>query len=320
MTGAAILLYHRVAEPGTDPFKLAVSPENFRAHVEYLAQTRCVVPLTEVRTASRTRRIAITFDDGYADNASVAAPLLAGAGLPATWFITAGKLGGRRFWWDRLSHAVLGPHPIPDAVDLELPGAPVWLDLRTPTARARALTLIHRRIRPLPPADVEAVVDAVVAALGAPPPASDGVSMSLPDLRAMAQLPGCDIGAHTLNHVQLRGQTSAVKRREIAGSVSLLESLLGRPIRTFAYPYGDPRAVDRESRRLVHDAGCELACSTDPGLAQPGRRRFRLPRIVVGDWSVSELRSVLTSAAVNRLSCPAVRQYREEVPPDERQS
>jgi peptidoglycan/xylan/chitin deacetylase (PgdA/CDA1 family) len=113
----------------------------------------------------------------------------------------------------------------------------------------------------------------------------------------MAQLPGCAIGAHTLNHVQLRGQTAAVKRQEIAGSVELLKSLLGRPIRTFAYPYGDHRAVDPESRRLVREAGCDLACSTDPGLAQPGRRRFRLPRIVVGDWSVAELRSLLGSAA-----------------------
>jgi hypothetical protein len=49
-------------------------------------------------------------DIGYRDNVELAAPLLAAAGLPVTWFNTAGRLSGQRFWWDRLTHALLGPH------------------------------------------------------------------------------------------------------------------------------------------------------------------------------------------------------------------
>jgi peptidoglycan/xylan/chitin deacetylase (PgdA/CDA1 family) len=298
MSRVLILMYHRFAEPGADPFGLAVSPRNFAGHVEHLAATGAVVPLAEVGARSRVPRIVVTTDDGYADNAEVGAPLLAAAGLPATWFVTAGRLGGHRFWWDRLTDALLPPRPgRPGSLEVALPSGPVWLDLRTRPARERALQLLHHRIRPLPPAGVEAAVDAVAAALGAPRSPGEGVTMDAGQLRALARLPGAEIGAHTLTHVQLRGQPVAVQRREIVGSVERLGALLGRPVTAFAYPYGSPRAVDRTAQRLVREAGCEYACSTEPGLAGPAaRRRLLLPRLAVGDWPPAEFAARLSAA------------------------
>jgi len=299
VSGTLILLYHRIAQPVADPFGLAVAPERFREHVEHLAHTRAVVPLRDVARGARASRIAITFDDGYADNAEVAAPLVAAAGLPVTWFVTVGRLGGHRFWWDRLTHALLGPHPLQDALDVEMPGGPVWLDLRARDARVRALNLLHHRIRPAPPDEVEALVDHVAVSLQVPDPPLDARTMSVNQLRNMASVSGAEIGAHTLSHLQLRGQCEAVRRREVLGSVQRLTEIVGRPVKTFAYPYGSPRAVDVGAQRLVREAGCELACSTDVGVARPGRRRFRLPRVAVGNWSGEEFAARI-SAMVNR--------------------
>jgi peptidoglycan/xylan/chitin deacetylase (PgdA/CDA1 family) len=64
---------------------------------------------TLCRSATPTQRaqVAITFDDGYADNRA-AAVILAAAGLPATFFITVGRIGERReVWWDRLEQVVM---------------------------------------------------------------------------------------------------------------------------------------------------------------------------------------------------------------------
>ena len=87
--GPAILMYHRVNEPGYDPWELAVTPAHFDEQLAWLKRRRTVLPLVEF--AERHARgdlprdaVAITFDDGYACNGLNAAPLLAAHGLPAT--------------------------------------------------------------------------------------------------------------------------------------------------------------------------------------------------------------------------------------------
>src|SRR5689334_13405974 len=74
-----VLCYHRVAELDSDPQLLAVAPQRFRDHVELLAQRWSPLPFEDmVAQRDRLRRgsVAITFDDGYADNLHAAAPIL----------------------------------------------------------------------------------------------------------------------------------------------------------------------------------------------------------------------------------------------------
>ena len=78
--GKSILVYHRVAEANFDPWNLAVIPEEFEQQLTRLRKTT-VLPLLEfasLHTQNRLPRnaVAITFDDGYACNALVAAPML----------------------------------------------------------------------------------------------------------------------------------------------------------------------------------------------------------------------------------------------------
>src|SRR5205085_2421930 len=82
-----------VASDHRDPFQLCVHPTNFAAQLEVLREVADVVPLTELwrRRAKRRRRplVALTFDDGYADNLLNAAPLLERGGLPATVYVSS---------------------------------------------------------------------------------------------------------------------------------------------------------------------------------------------------------------------------------------
>nr|WP_239523300.1 polysaccharide deacetylase family protein [Geodermatophilus normandii] len=293
-------MYHRVAAPATDPYGLAVHPDRFAAHVEELVRRGAVVPLEELVTGRQRGQIAVTFDDGYVDNATVAAPLLSSAGLPATWFITAGRLGGRRFWWDRLADALLGPGA-PDSADVTLDGRDLWLDLHDPSARRIALRFLHRRLRPLPPDELERAVTDVVETLGSPERDDEADStMTVDQLHGLADLPQQEVGAHTRTHLQLRDQTEELQRAEILGSVQDIAEVLGRPVRSFAYPFGSEGAVGALAPRLVAEAGCVLACSTSPGPVRRRSDRYLLPRLNVQDWDVDAFRTHLDTTLDQR--------------------
>ena len=103
-----ILMYHRIAEPELDPWRLCVSPENFEQHMELLSHQYELLKLSEITTCKDLKNKAfITFDDGYLDNLLLAKPILEKYDAPATVFVTTGYIGGRsEFWWDELEQLV----------------------------------------------------------------------------------------------------------------------------------------------------------------------------------------------------------------------
>ncbi len=90
-----VLMYHSV---GRNPAHFTVAPETFAAQMAFLAERGFeVVPLEDcVRRAmagERRKLVALTFDDGYADVAEHAWPILHARGFPATVFLIAGRMG-----------------------------------------------------------------------------------------------------------------------------------------------------------------------------------------------------------------------------------
>jgi len=69
-----------------------------------------------------------------------------------------------------------------------------------------------------------------------------------------------EIGAHTLTHPHLDRLDTAAARREISGSKERLESIVGKPVRSFCYPYGD---YNEETKRLVRETGFSRARSVE---------------------------------------------------------
>ena len=90
IVGRSILVYHRVARADFDPWNLAVTPPEFERQLGKLRR-KTVLPLTEfarLHVENRLPRnaVAITFDDGYACNALVAAPMLELVRFPGNVF------------------------------------------------------------------------------------------------------------------------------------------------------------------------------------------------------------------------------------------
>jgi peptidoglycan/xylan/chitin deacetylase (PgdA/CDA1 family) len=284
-----ILMYHRVSVAPEDAYGLAVTPDRFAAQLEHLSRLGCVVPLNEIVRPASSLQMAITFDDGYLDNATTAAPMLAEAGLPATYFITTGRLDGRHFWWDRLATALLGNYPKPSGVEVPVARRTVWLALNDPSACESSLRFVHRRLRSLPPDELEETVDDLLERLGAPAPPARAATMTRTQLVALSRLPAAEVGAHTRTHLQLGGKALRLQEDEVMGSVADLADILGKPVRSFAYPFGSEQAVGDVAPRLADRAGCALACTTVRAPVVRRSNPYRLPRLNVGNWGAAEL-------------------------------
>lgn len=112
-----IIAYHSVFDAPQGSFASAspfvVSPTEFEAHVAYLAKEFTCVTVAELvehlvaGTQYPRRAIAISFDDGYANNVEQALPILKRYGVPATFYLVTAFVGGKRLFWDHLLEAAL---------------------------------------------------------------------------------------------------------------------------------------------------------------------------------------------------------------------
>lgn len=101
----AILTYHSIDESES---AISISREAFQRQVDWLASGAVrVVPLGELMTLPDTAdAVALTFDDGFASTAEIAAPLLARHHLPATVFVVTEHVGGTNAWRGACAHDI----------------------------------------------------------------------------------------------------------------------------------------------------------------------------------------------------------------------
>ncbi|WP_116026661.1 polysaccharide deacetylase family protein [Thermomonospora umbrina] len=107
-----ILMYHSVDRVAEDPYRLTVPPELFERQMDWLRRNGMRgVSIRELRRAWHAGRarglVGLTFDDGYADFATRAAPVLLRRGFTATVFVVAGEIGGGNAWDDGPRRALM---------------------------------------------------------------------------------------------------------------------------------------------------------------------------------------------------------------------
>lgn len=278
-----ILLYHWVL-PEPDP----ILPSRFHAgmfgrQLDILKRFYRVLPLSDAlkrleRNNLPGRSVSITFDDGYADNCTVALPMLVERGLHATFFVTAGFLNGGIMWNDIVRFCVR------QAGSLK-PFQPYL-----PDGAQSAVTLTHsevieatlQRMKQEEPGKRQVMVEELAELLGTKIPTD--LMMSSAQVRALADA-GMEVGAHTLTHPILSRISSDHAWWEISESKRALEEIISRDVDLFAYPNGVPgEDFMAEHIRMVRDAGFSAAVTTSPGAAD-GIDCFQLPRYA--PWSTS---------------------------------
>lgn len=283
--GALILGYHRIGESLQDGYETSVSAKFFEEQMQVLCKHAKPIGLSKLVEHLKEgtllpKSVAITFDDGYADNLYQAKPILEQFEIPATVFVCMGFLG-REFWWDELDRMVMLSKTDIGSLRLEVGKKQfVW----NPSGVGREPDLqIRRKLRQalynfLLGLDVEEQRQALNAIRN-----WSGVLTSEPTARAMTanellQLVNgglIQVGAHTRHHPMLPQLSAERQREEIVGCKQDLEALLGNRIDGFAYPNGQ---ATPDSKRIIRDAGFKYACTSLHNVIRPTSDLHELTR------------------------------------------
>lgn len=252
-----ILYYHRAAGP------------HLRRQWLYLRRHYRILPLEEALTQlqepgqTRDRRtlLAITFDDGYADNYTQAYALASELQLPITIFLISGYTNCQNaFWWaDRLLRVARV-----DRVEFE--GQFYHLDCLE-ERKALAQLIDQRFCQAASATEREQFLRMLCELFGVPStilPGEEPVPLlTWAEVREMQESGWVSFGAHTIHHPDLARLTDpAVVQCEVGVCREELEQQLGHAISTFAYPYGH---LGDDGYSAVKEAGYTWAVTTSPG-------------------------------------------------------
>jgi peptidoglycan/xylan/chitin deacetylase (PgdA/CDA1 family) len=308
-----ILMYHSVNNWRSDPWSLCVTPEYFAEQLEVLQKYCFPMPLHQLVQKCQDGKIphhavTITFDDGYADNLHNAKPLLERCGIPATVFITTGYIGrAREFWWDELERLLLQPGTLPQTLCLTIRGNTHRWELDETAYYSKDDYMRHlglkpwggkegsryflywalwQLLQPLRLDEQQEVLDEITAWAGTQPIARPTHRPLMDEELSMLHRCGLiEIGAHTITHPCLSVHPVAFQQYEIQRNKAQLEDLLGCPVSSFAYPYGN---YTPETIGLVQEAGFACACTTVKETVWRHTDCFQLPRVQVEDWNGDE--------------------------------
>lgn len=280
----SILIYHRVLSH-PDPLR-PDEPDaaRFDWQMRLLAEHCVVLSLREavlrLQAGQLPRRACcITFDDGYADNLTIALPILEKYRLPSTVFIATGYLDGGRMFNDAVIDAI-GSSSVDelDLFDLGL-GRHVLGGLEQ---RRAAISALLEQLKYRLPAQRMTDVEQLVKTCGCGGLPTD-IMLTSAQVGELVRR-GVEIGGHTDSHAILTTLPDEEAHTEILAGKQRLEELTDKPVTVFAYPNGRPqRDYAACHAALVRELGFELAVSTARGVANPDTDRYQLPRFTPWD-------------------------------------
>ncbi|WP_162052187.1 polysaccharide deacetylase family protein [Gloeothece verrucosa] len=284
LKGATILMYHSVASSKLADWiepAVHIEPSAFENQMCFLANYRKVISLGELVAQLKQGEnpppgtVVLTFDDGYLDNMTVAAPILARYSLPATWYLPTGLISrSENPWIDRIYNAFKSR----TQTKLSIQSIGSWDLLDLPQQILAYQKLKETLIESGWP-ERENIIADVIQQLQ-PSQTPPRLLLTWDEIRKVRQeFPKIEIGVHSTNHIDFTNHPQEIVRAEIQQSIIDFERELGHKPEHFAFPYNRHHAM---SRQLVQELGLSSAVVYGDGrevLVNNTSVLFALPRI-----------------------------------------
>jgi peptidoglycan/xylan/chitin deacetylase (PgdA/CDA1 family) len=284
--GVAILMYHSVMD---DPLSAQMTLGNiihstqvFREQMKLIARKFQAVSLDDVLSflkgekALPPRAVAITFDDGYADNYRVATEIMSPLGIPGIFYVTVDCIDRQRLPWPSLlRHAFLTSRK----GSWTEPEGRIW-PLSSNEERIQAFDRASEYCSALSGEPQDQFLDSTLQQLQTELPVSPTrLMMTWDEVRGLVRN-GHTVGSHTMTHPNLAHLKESDALRELLEAKRRLDEQLPAPVVHFSYPCPalQPHWID-QTVRTSRQVGYQTAVTTDAGVVRRHNDPLTLRRV-----------------------------------------
>jgi peptidoglycan/xylan/chitin deacetylase (PgdA/CDA1 family) len=283
--GYAILCYHRVLASDTEnhiPGFLRVDVGSFKHQMQIIKSQAHPVSLVEMverikgGVKADALYVAVTFDDGYADNLEIAYPILKDLDIPATIFISTAYVDDHTIipWWDELHPLVYNLRGI---LHIRYKETNLKLDMNTIHGKGASIARLTNIISHAKTIDKIDILSFLRSRVSNYPKPNRNAFTNWNQLKQVVSEGLITVGGHTVTHPYL---TKCVDwgMNEIAEGKARLEDILGIPVNLFSYPFGE---FNNDVIYAIHKTKFSGAVTGTLGINQAGDNVFCLKRIPV---------------------------------------
>jgi len=259
--------------------------EEFVSQVKYISMHHSLVSLEDIVgyiggfKILPPNPVAITFDDGYHDNYSLAFPVLKDYQCRAAFFLTTDFIDtGKIPFHDQIIYGLC--HTRTKKLRMEgINIASCEYPLSTLNEKLKSFMAIQASFKSLPYEKRTAYVESLLTQLGVEIDItfSNNLMLSWEEINEM-ELSGHSFYAHTRSHPLLTSLNPGELEEEVLESKKVINEKLSVGNGIFCYPYGKRGEFDKDITQLLKDHGFNAACSAIHGLNRPGGDPYAIKR------------------------------------------
>lgn len=252
----------------------SVTVNNFELILTHVKNSYQLVPLNYLcdHLDSSTQLAAITFDDGWRNNYTDAYPVLKKHDIPATIFVTTGKIGSNKSFWQQRLGAIFHKAKNGDENARQVLFNLADIDQSNDLTKEFFFSNILR----WKSLSVDTVEEKLSQYTSQRPTEKERVFLNEKEIQLMSNEGLVAFGSHTENHVILTNESFSKVCSELSDSRVKLEKITGNKTTMFSYPNG---SVNNSVLKLAKDAGYQIGCTTQVSCIGPKVDKMLLPRI-----------------------------------------
>lgn len=297
-SGLMIFCYHGVSSVKSTGIEnnsgKHISVDEFDKQMRFLANECNVLSMNEVvyhlesKTPFARNSVAITFDDGFANNFSDAAPVLRRYELPAMFYIAAGIVNtDMMFWVDELEDCINLTEQ--KKLSIQLEEKKYDFDLSSEQNKLFALNTVKAFCKKAPSFVKNAILKEVSEKTNVQADVSHCANykkIKWREVKDLASDPLFLIGGHSSYHDILSNLPEDKMRKDIDICIDLLEYHIGQKVRHFSYPEGQNEHYNNSVIEALKDRDVVCSPSAISGVNTHTDDPFQLKRVMVGIFGI----------------------------------